>query len=232
MKPKTNTVTPKRKDNIKVLSHKKVTDITLDKPAKKKVLSEKAKVIVKTLPINNKKEKADKSQGYKSNTKVLSHEKVTGITLDKPVSKKLLSEKAEVTTKNKPVGNKKDDTLSSYKDNIKELSHENNINVTPQTALVAFNKPAIQNKLLNLANISDDLEEMLKHYKAKIKNVIEVPKIEINKKKAAGNVITRSFRIYEGVLKDFLKFAEKHDQFTIQDLLSQAVIEFIDHYHN
>lgn len=214
MKPKTNTVTPKHKDNTKVLSHKKVTGITLDKPATKRGLSEKPKVIARTRPIVNKKERVDSVQDYNSNTKVLS------------------PEKAKIATKKHPVGNKKEDKPSGYKDNIKELSHENDINVTHQTALVAINKPAIQNKLLNLANISDDLEEMLKHYKAKIKNVIEVPKIEINKKKAAGNVITRSFRIYEGVLKDFLKFAEKHDQFTIQDLLSQAVIEFIEHYHN
>lgn len=182
MKSKKTVVTPKRKSNTNILSHKKVTSITPDKKQIKKVLSEKSKTIIKKTSIVNKKEK-----------------------IEKP---------------------------SSYKDNIKELSHENNISATPQTALVALAKPIIQDKLLNLANMSDDLEEMLKHYKAKIKNVIEVPKIEINKKKAAGNVITRSFRIYEGVLKEFMKFAEKHDQFTIQDLLSQAVIEFIDHYHN
>lgn len=170
----------------------------------------------------------------KSNTKELSHKKVMSITRDKPAIKKAISEKSKVATSKTQIVNKKEKVckVSGYKDNTKELSHEDNISVTSQTALIALNKPNIQNKLLNLAHISDEIEEMLKHYKAKIKNVIEVPKIEINKKKAAGNVITRSFRIYDGVLKDFLKFAEKHDQFTIQDLLSQAVIEFIEHYHN
>lgn len=163
----------------------------------------------------------------KNNTNMLSHKKVANITLEKPSIKKTLSKKTKITNKKE-----KNETLSDYKDNTKELSHENNTTVTPQTSLVALNKPVIQTKLLNLAHMSDDIEEMLKHYKAKIKNVVEVPKIEIDKKKVAGNVITRSFRIYEGVLKDFLKFAEKHDQFTIQDLLSQAVVEFIEHYHN
>jgi len=72
---------------------------------------------------------------------------------------------------------------------------------------------------------------MLEYYKTRIKNVIEVPKIEINKKKLSSPVITRSFRIYETVLKDFVKFAEKNNQYSMQDLLSQAIIEFTEKYH-
>lgn len=164
----------------------------------------------------------------KSNSNVLSHKHVNKITQSNSKVKKEIPKRTKSSSMDNDT--KKDNT---HKHNTKELSHEDDISITSsKTALIALNKPIIQTKLLTLANISDDLEEMLKHYKTKIKNVIEVPKLEINKKKVCGQVVTRSFRIYDTVLKDFLKFAEKHDQFTNQDLLSQAVVEFIEHYHN
>lgn len=170
---------------------------------------------------------------HKDNTKRLSPKRVIKETSSKKltskentINKKLLEQTAK-KTKSEPIENLK----SEHKDNIKITSHEDNMLITSQNALTLLKKPSAQTKLVNLINISDDINEMVEYYKNRIKNVIEIPKIEINKKKVSGPVITRSFRIYEAVLKDFIKFAEKHNQYSMQDLLSQSIIEFIEKYH-
>lgn len=155
-----------------------------------------------------------------SSKKLSNKEKSVNKTVAKQMSKKLKSEPIE-------------DLKSEHKDNINITSHEDNTLITSQNinAMAVLKKPSVQTKLINLVNLSDDINEMLEYYKTKIKNVIEIPKIEINKKKVNGPIITRSFRIYEAVLKDFIKFSEKHNQYSMQDLLSQSIIEFIERYH-
>ena len=174
-----------------------------------------------------------KKLSHKDNTKGLSPKRVIKETLPKKLNskektlKKKLLEQTSKKLKSEPI-----ETLKSeHKDNIKITSHEDNMVITSQNALTLLKKPSAQTKLVNLINISDDINEMLEYYKNRIKNVIEIPKIEINKKKVSGPVITRSFRIYEAVLKDFVKFAEKHNQYSMQDLLSQSILEFIEKYH-
>jgi len=170
---------------------------------------------------------------HKDNTKELSPKHVTKTTSSKKlINKEKSINKTRIKLTDKKLKNEPLEELKSeHKDNIKITSHEDNTLITSQNALAVLKKPLIQTKLINLINKSDDINEMLEYYKTRIKNVIEVPKIEINKKKLSSPVITRSFRIYETVLKDFVKFAEKNNQYSMQDLLSQAIIEFTEKYH-
>jgi len=169
----------------------------------------------------------------KDNTKVLSPKHVIKETSSKKQTNKetsinkIQTKQTDKKLKSEPIEKLK----SEHKDNIKITSHEDNTLITSQNALTILKKPSVQTKLVNLINVSDDINEMLEYYKTRIKNVIEIPKIEINKKKVSGPVITRSFRIYEAVLKDFVKFAEKHNQYSMQDILSQSILEFIEKYH-
>jgi len=169
----------------------------------------------------------------KDNIKELSPKHVIKETSSKKqVQKEKSTNKTQLEQTQKKLKSKPIEELKlEHKDNIKITSHEDNTFITSTNALAVLKKPSIQTKLVNLINVSDDINEMLEYYKTRIKNVIEIPKIEINKKKVSGPVITRSFRIYEAVLKDFVKFAEKHNQYSMQDILSQSILEFIERYH-
>lgn len=176
-----------------------------------------------------------KKPAHKDNTKGLSPKHVIKETSSKKLTskEKMLNKKLLEPTSKKTKSEPIEDLKSEHKDNINITSHEDNILITSQNinAMAVLKKPSVQTKLINLVNLSDDINEMLEYYKTKIKNVIEIHKIEINKKKVNGPIITRSFRIYEAVLKDFIKFSEKHNQYSMQDLLSQSILEFTERYH-
>ena len=86
-------------------------------------------------------------------------------------------------------------------------------------------------KLINTINdiqsMNDKLNEVYNWYELQNK-VVE--KIELRIDPNNNDTVTRSFKVYEDVYKDFLKLSKKHSTYKIQDLISQAIKEFVDKY--
>jgi len=62
-------------------------------------------------------------------------------------------------------------------------------------------------------------------------NIIDVPELNINNSKLDGEVVTRSFKMYKTIAEEFTKFAESRKE-KQKDLISLAILEFIDKYKN
>lgn len=89
----------------------------------------------------------------------------------------------------------------------------------------------VKNDIIEVASLKDKIHEIINWYEAKQKNVIEFPELKLDKKHFTGNVMVKSYRIYSDIVKKFDSFSEKHDQYKIQDLVSQALLEFMEKYH-
>jgi len=115
--------------------------------------------------------------------------------------------------------------------------NKSNIKVNePSTEILVYKdnikvNTKIQNDLLEIAGLKNKINEMLSWYEAKHKNVVEVPELKLSQKHLTGEIIVKSFRIYTDIIKKFENFANKHSQYKTQDLVSQALLEFIERYH-
>lgn len=102
-----------------------------------------------------------------------------------------------------------------------QIKHAHNIKT-------AFNKDDVK-ALQDLISIKDDLMQLLISSKDS-RTIIDVPEITIDSLRLSGNIKTRSFNIYESVIDEFIKFCENNKAFTQKDLLSMAIVEYIDRY--
>jgi len=162
-----------------------------------------------------------------------------------PVKKKIKSkieEKKSIyksnTKINKEKIKKENKSITDVNKNPKKVSNDkNNAKVNePSTEILVYKdnikvNAKIQNDLLEIAGLKNKINEMLSWYEAKHKNVVEVPELKLSQKHLTGEIIVKSFRIYTDIIKKFENFANKHSQYKTQDLVSQALLEFIERYH-
>ncbi|SHH55534.1 hypothetical protein [Tepidibacter thalassicus] len=105
------------------------------------------------------------------------------------------------------------------------ISQENNLNQIVDII-------NLKNDILELVSLKQEIKntiEAVKKYEFK-NNVIDIPELKIDFSKMTGQIKNRSFKVYEDILKKFLKFAKENKKFKQQDLLSQAMLEFIERY--
>lgn len=80
----------------------------------------------------------------------------------------------------------------------------------------------------NLKNMNDKLEEMYSWYELQTK-VVERDTLRIEPNNH--DTVTRSFKVYEDIYKEFMKLSkEKYSTYKMQDLISHAIREFCDKY--
>ena len=95
----------------------------------------------------------------------------------------------------------------------------------------ANNKAQEENKCKNNTNVSRDnlkaLERRIKALEDKIKRQ-PINDIDINIKKLKGNTVSRCYRVYEEVQKEFSKFCKENSNYKVQDLLSMALYEYME----
>ena len=90
----------------------------------------------------------------------------------------------------------------------------------------------LPNEFKELLSLTGDLKEMVGWYKKQTStNIIDVPELNINNSKLEGDVVTRSFKMYKSIAEEFTKFAENRKE-KQKDLISLAILEFIDRYKN
>lgn len=85
-----------------------------------------------------------------------------------------------------------------------------------------------KDKLLDLVNMHTDLNDMLEDYRLN-KKIIDIPEFKVQSDRFKGELKPKTFKVYESVLNDFLDFAKVQDYKT-QDIISQALVEFLDRY--
>lgn len=110
----------------------------------------------------------------------------------------------------------------------------------------ATDKPTITKLESNNLVVETDLEQKLNYilstydnkfnemytWYLKSKNnetAIDLKKMEIID--FEGKLITRSFKIYECIQQEFTQFCKKNNKYKVQDILSQALREFLDKYN-
>ena len=88
--------------------------------------------------------------------------------------------------------------------------------------------------LTTIINNYDDnmnkLNEMYNWYKLQSSNkVVQTEKFKVDD--FEGDIVVRSYKLYEPIQKDFLEFCKRNNKYKVQDILSQALKEFLDKYN-
>jgi len=88
--------------------------------------------------------------------------------------------------------------------------------------------------IVEFENMKSGLVEMLEWYKSQRKkeNIIdvEIPKISIDRERLTEAAVTRGFKIYPGVVAEFKEFCKNNSQYTMQDLMAMAMVEYMNTY--
>lgn len=104
-----------------------------------------------------------------------------------------------------------------------ELKSSNNV----VEATLDKNK-VLEDMLLNYSDMNNKLNEMYEWYKLQSSEiVVENKKLIIED--FEGDVVVRSYKLYESIQKEFAEFC-KGNKYKVQDLLSQAIKDFLDKY--
>ncbi|MFV3031581.1 hypothetical protein [Clostridium botulinum] len=127
----------------------------------------------------------------------------------------------DIVHKNKIIDNKE----------IAKHEYKENINI--------FNNADAKNKMMDIVSkyndlvkmieVSSDIKEMLEWYN-KQKNIIEPAELKIDSNKLIGEIKTTTVRLYGNVWKDFREFMEQYKEFKSMDIVSMALIEFMEKY--
>lgn len=75
------------------------------------------------------------------------------------------------------------------------------------------------------------LNEMYEWYKLESsKKVVATESLKIDDFK--GDIVVRSYKLYETIQKDFTDFCKANNKYKVQDILSQAIKEFLEKYNS
>lgn len=88
------------------------------------------------------------------------------------------------------------------------------------------NNKLLEEIILNYADMNNKLEEVYNWY---LKSSDEVVSNDLKIHDFKGKVVTRSYKIYEPIQKEFAEYCSS-SKYRVQDLISQALKEFLDKY--
>lgn len=124
-------------------------------------------------------------------------------------------------------------TVNNNKGDTKSTPIENNIS---ETMVIKSETIGTDTAIIEFENMKSGLVEMLEWYKEQRdkENIIdiEIPVISINRDKLTEEAKTRGFKIYPSVVAEFKEFSKKNSQYTMQDLMAMALIEYMKKYSN
>lgn len=158
---------------------------------------------------------------YKSNINILQDKEATENEVIEPVEGAEYKSNTNIligseNTQNKPV------IAPEYKSNINILMDNDTKNKLMD---IATNYDGLQ-KVLQL---SSGIEEMLNWYNNQ-KNVIDPVELKVDANRLTGEVKTTTVRLYNDVWKQFGEFMSSYKEYKSMDLISMALLEFMDKY--
>jgi len=134
-------------------------------------------------------------------------------------------------------GYKKVDNKYVLKDNVVQVPHKSITTVIqePNRALKGNFEESDIKALKELVGLVEPLKDVIQVYNknmTKEKYIdIEPIEVKIDRKKLSGNIKATAFRIDENILIAWKDFIEKYDgEYKVQDLVGQALLEFIEKY--
>ena len=81
----------------------------------------------------------------------------------------------------------------------------------------------------NYDDMNNKLNEMYDWYKLQSSNkVVQTEKFKVDD--FEGDIVVRSYKLYEPIQREFLEFCKKNNKYKVQDILSQALKEFLEKY--
>ena len=107
----------------------------------------------------------------------------------------------------------------------------NNNTMSSNKIVVAeqVNNKLLEDLILNYNDMNNKLNEVYSWYQ-KSSNKVVIEENKLNIEAFEGDLVTRSYKLYEPIQKEFLEFCKKNNRYRVQDILSQALKEFIDKY--
>ena len=160
-----------------------------------------------------------------------------GYSLSKLDNENIISSRKTISNRFKKVGyelnkesNQYENTIEIVKPEVKEIITTNTQKQESSNIVVRgdqVNNKALEQLILNYADMNDKLNEVYEWYQESSNNVVIEDKLEIND--FEGNVVVRSYKLYEPIQKEFAEFCAS-SKFRVQDILSQALKEFLDKY--
>lgn len=93
---------------------------------------------------------------------------------------------------------------------------------------VKMNKNEVNEMKLKIDEMDKKIEEIYLWYKNQEKQNQESDKLVIDD--FEGDVISRSFKIYEPIQKEFVEFCKANNKYKIQDIISQFIKEGLEKY--
>ena len=118
---------------------------------------------------------------------------------------------------------------------IVEAESVENVEIKPMTQQSSKKVVGADNEILiNIINNYEDnlskLNELYSWYELQINNdnVVDTEKLSIED--FEGEIVVRSYKLYESIQKDFTEFCKRNNKYKVQDILSQALKEFLDKY--
>ncbi|MGH4140737.1 hypothetical protein [Clostridium sp.] len=126
---------------------------------------------------------------------------------------------------------KSSDKVNLPKPLVKQEVHkETTVSSSKEIQSIPKDTLQLPQEFSELLALTGELKEMVDLYKKQTNtNIIDIPDININNSKLDGEIITRSFKMYKEIADEFSKFAEDRKE-KQKDLISLAILEFIDKY--
>ncbi|MBW9154271.1 DUF4250 family protein [Clostridium estertheticum] len=126
--------------------------------------------------------------------------------------------------------------LNEYKHNIniikpKTVKNKEVIPIKHKPNINIFNSKEATDKILDIVDKHDDIAEMLQWYHNQ-RNVIEVAinDLKIDSDKLHGEMKTTTVRLYSEVWEQFREFMEGYKEYKSMDLISMAMVEYMERY--
>lgn len=109
----------------------------------------------------------------------------------------------------------------------KVIEHKYNIDILPEVL-----EPDNQQKIINMLQMYDKLQDMYKWYEIQqLKDhVVDVDPPEIKVNINNDEVLTRSFRVYKNIYDKWNNFCKENSNYKVLDLFAMALDEYIEKY--
>ena len=95
--------------------------------------------------------------------------------------------------------------------------------------VVGTDKEILTDIINNYSDNMNKLNELYSWYLESSKKVVRAESLVIDD--FEGELVTRSYKLYEPIQKDFAEFCKRNNKYKVQDILSQAIKEFLEKYN-
>ena len=114
---------------------------------------------------------------------------------------------------------------STIRDRFKKVSYEYNKNINQYESIVEI----IEAETVAPAGANEPIKENIKPVIQQSSNkVVRTEKFKVDD--FEGDIVVRSYKLYEPIQREFLEFCKKNNKYKVQDILSQFIKEGLEKY--